>query len=106
MSDSRVNSALRQELERIAPDQAGPKTKRQMPTLPVLSLAGISSTMNEGILIEPLIDRDQLCIVLNMEPWVINQMRRDGVIPSVSFGPRRHRYRLSDVLKALARRAK
>lgn len=65
--------------------------------------AGISPTMNEGILIEPLIDRDQLCLVLNMEPWVINQMRRDGVIPSVSFGPRRHRYRLSDVLKALAK---
>ena len=45
----------------------------------------------------PLLDRNQVAALLGVSPFTVDDMRRRGVLPSVEFGPRCHRYLLADV---------
>jgi len=60
--------------------------------------------MNKILTIEPLIDRDQLALVLGVNPQTISLMRRRKEIPTHQIPPPIVPYRVSDVLAALKKK--
>jgi predicted site-specific integrase-resolvase len=59
--------------------------------------------MSEQFLVEPLLDGHQIAQILGVKIYTVARMRRAGEIPSIAYGPRRHRYRVSEVLRALGK---
>jgi hypothetical protein len=60
--------------------------------------------MNRILTIEPLIDRDQLALILGVNPQIISLMRRRKEIPIYQIRPPIFPYRVSDVLAALKKK--
>jgi predicted site-specific integrase-resolvase len=46
---------------------------------------------------ETLLTRAQVANLLGVTAWTVDDLRRRGILPSVEFGPRRHRYTHEDV---------
>lgn len=57
-------------------------------------------------MITPLLGRNEVARLLNVSPFTVDDLRRRGILPSVSFGPRCHRYQIADIEAVIEQRRK
>ena len=53
---------------------------------------------------DALLTRSDVAQILGVTAWTVDDLRRRGVLASIEFGPRRHRYLHEDVLSLIQNR--
>lgn len=55
-------------------------------------------------MMDALLTRSDVARILGVTTWTVDDLRRRGVLASIEFGPRRHRYLHEDVLSLIRAR--
>jgi len=53
---------------------------------------------------DALLTRSDVAQLLGVTAWTVDDLRRRGILASIEFGPRRHRYLHEDVLSLIHNR--